>query len=106
MRYLVRKRKQHEKVGFPSISVDAKQREFIGNFQNPERTYRRKPLHVLESNSPSDADGVAIPYGVYDTIHNEGFVVVETSHQTFEFAVACVRRWWRREWQSPVDMEI
>ncbi|MCK6566267.1 MAG: ISAzo13 family transposase, partial [Anaerolineales bacterium] len=26
MRYLVRKRKQHEKAGFPSISVDAKQR--------------------------------------------------------------------------------
>jgi Rhodopirellula transposase DDE domain len=64
MRYLVRKRKQHEKAGFPSISVDAKQRELIGNFKNPGRTYRRRPLHVLESDYPSDADGVAIPYGV------------------------------------------
>jgi hypothetical protein len=60
----------------------------------------------LESDYPSDADGAAIPYGVYDTIHNEGFVVVETSHQTSEFAVAYIRRWWRREWQSPVDMEF
>jgi hypothetical protein len=94
MRYLVRKRKQHEKAGLPSISVDAKQRELIGNFKNPGRTYRRRPLHVLESDYPSDADGVAIPYGVYDTTNNEGFVVVGVSHQTPEFAVACIRRWW------------
>jgi len=94
MRYLVRKRKEHEKAGFPSISVDAKQRELIGNFKNPGRTYRRKRLAVLESDYPSDADGVAIPYGIYDTAHNEGFVVVGVSHQTPEFAVSCIRRWW------------
>jgi hypothetical protein len=96
MRYLVRTRKQHETAGFPSISVDAKQRELIGNFKNPGRTYRRKQLDVLESDYPSDADGVAIPYGVYDTTHNEGFVVVGISHQTPEFAVACIRRGWLR----------
>ena len=96
MRYLVRKRKQHEKAGFPSISVDAKQRELIGNFKNPGRTYGRKPKDVLESDYPSDADGVAIPYGIYDTAHDEGFVVVGISHQTSEFAVACLRRWWRK----------
>jgi Rhodopirellula transposase DDE domain len=96
MRYLVRMRKQHEKAGFPSISVDAKQRELIGNFKNPGRTYRRKPLAVMESDYPSDADGVAIPYGIYDTKHNEGLVVVGTSHQTPEFAAACIRRWWLR----------
>jgi hypothetical protein len=96
MHYLVRMRKQHEKAGFPSISIDAKQRELIGNFKNPGRTYRRKPLTVMESDYPSDADGVAIPYGIYDTVHNEGFVVVGTSHQTPEFAARCIRRWWLR----------
>lgn len=94
MRYLLRKRKQHEKAGFPSISVDAKQRELIGNFKNPGRTYRRSQLDVFESDYPSDADGVAIPYGIYDTACNEGFVVVGISHQTPEFAAACIRRWW------------
>jgi hypothetical protein len=96
MRYLVRKRKQHEKAGFPSLSIDAKQRELIGNFKNPGRTYRRKPKDVLESDYPSDADGIAIPYGIYDTAHNEGFVVVGVSHQTPEFAGACLRLWWRK----------
>jgi uncharacterized flavoprotein (TIGR03862 family) len=76
--------------------VDAKQRELIGNFKNPGRTYRRKRLDVLESDYPSDADGVAIPYGIYDTAHNAGFVVVGVSHQTPEFAVSSIRRWWCR----------
>jgi hypothetical protein len=96
MRHLMRKRKQHEKAGFPSISVDAKQRELIGNFKNPGRAYRQRQKDVLESDYPSDADGVAIPYGIYDTAHNEGFVVVGVSHQTAEFAVACIRLWWRK----------
>jgi hypothetical protein len=51
-------------VGFPSISVDARQRELIGNFKNPGCTYRRKPLDVLESDDPSQAEGLAIPYRI------------------------------------------
>ena len=49
---------------------------------------------MLEYDFPSDADGVAIPLGIYDVARNEGFVVVGTSHQTPEFAVAAIRRWW------------
>jgi len=94
MRYLIRKRWAFQKAGFPVISVDAKQRELIGNFKKPGRTYRRKALAVLESDYPSQADGVAIPYGIYDVARNEGFVVVGTSHQTPQFAVTALRRWW------------
>jgi hypothetical protein len=94
MRYLIRQRGAFQKAGFPVISVDAKQRELVGNFKNPGRTYRRKALEVLESDYPSEADGVAIPYGIYDVTRNEGFVVVGTSHQTPAFAVAAIRRWW------------
>jgi len=94
MRYLIRQRRVFQKAGFPVISVDAKQRELVGNFKNPGQTYRRKALDVLESDYPSQADGVALPYGIYDVARNEGFVVVGTSHQTPEFAVAAIRRWW------------
>jgi len=94
MRYLVRQRQAFQQAGFPVISVDAKQRELVGNFKNPGQTYRRKALDVLESDYPSQADGVAIPYGIYDAARHEGLVVVGTSHQTPEFAVAAIRRWW------------
>ncbi len=100
MRYLAHQRRAFQQAGFPVISVDAKQRELVGNFKNPGQTYRRKALDVLESDYPSEADGVAIPYGIYDATRNEGFVVVGTSHQTPKFAVAAIRRWWVRRGQQ------
>ncbi len=95
MRYVARQRRAHQRAGFPVISVDAKQRELIGNFKNPGQAWRRSAV-VLESDYPSEADGVAIPYGIYDVTRNEGFVVVGTSHQTPQFAVAAIRQWWRK----------
>jgi hypothetical protein len=94
MRYLIRKRNAHKRAGFPVISIDAKQRELIGNYKNPGRTWRKAPLDVLEDDYPSEADGVAIPYGIYDVTQDEGFVVVGTAHQTPAFAVAAIRFWW------------
>jgi hypothetical protein len=96
MKYVARQRRAYQEAGFPVISVDAKQRELIGNFKNPGQTWRKTPVMVLESDYPSEADGVAIPYGIYDLTRNEGFVVVGTSHQTPEFAVAAIRRWWHK----------
>jgi len=94
MRYLARKRRAFQKADFPVVSVDTKQRELIGNFKNPGRTWRQTCMDVLENDYPSQAEGVSIPYGIYDVARNEGFVVVGTSHQTPEFAVAAIRKWW------------
>ncbi len=38
----------------------------------------------------------AIPYGVYDVGRNEGLVNVGVDHDTAEFAVESILRWWRR----------
>ena len=40
--------------------------------------------------------GKAIPYGVYDMTANAGWVSVGVDHDTAEFAVETVRRWWRQ----------
>src|SRR3954447_19500179 len=39
-------------------------------------------------------DGKAAPYGVYDVVHNTGFVNVGVDHDTASFAVESIRRWW------------
>jgi Rhodopirellula transposase DDE domain len=39
--------------------------------------------------------GRAIPYGVYDVTANTGWVSVGIDHDTAEFAVETLRRWWR-----------
>jgi hypothetical protein len=97
MRYVARKRHAFRQAGWPVISVDGKQRELIGNFKNPGQTWRRRALEVWESDYPDDAEGVAIPYGIYDVGRNVGFVVVGTAHQTPEFAGMAIRRWWLKE---------
>lgn len=96
MRYIARVRRRFLKAGKPVVSVDTKKRELIGNFKNAGGTWRRKAREVLAYDYPSDADGVAIPFGIYDVARNEGFVVVGTSHQTPEFAVRSIKRWWLR----------
>ena len=100
MRYVARQRRAHQKADLPVISVDAKQRELIGLFKNPGRTWRQDQLDVWESDYPTQAEGIAIPYGIYDVTKNAGFVVVGTSHQTPEFVVAAIRRWWRQVGQK------
>ena len=78
----------------PIVSVDAKKRELIGLFKNQGRAWRKTPLDVGIYDFPSDADGVAIPYGIYDVTRGDGFVVVGTSHNTPAFAANAVSKWW------------
>lgn len=94
MRHLTQVRKRFLKRKLPVLSVDCKKKELIGQFRNPGRTWRQQPLQVLETDFPSDAKGKAVPYGIYDVHHNEGYMVVGVSHETAEFAIAAIRRWW------------
>jgi hypothetical protein len=80
--------------GWPVISVDAKKRELVGNFKNSGRAWRQERRAVNIYDFPSLAQGKAIPYGIYDIGHNQGFVSVGTSHNTPEFAIAAIRTWW------------
>lgn len=97
MRYLARKRRAFLKAKKPVISVDCKKKELIGNFKNPGRTWRREARSVLATDFPSDAEGKAIPYGVYDVARNRGFVGVGVAHETAQFAVNVIRSWWYTE---------
>ena len=87
-------RKFHS-ADLPVISVDGKKRELIGNFKNHGKTWRREAQEVNDHDFPSDATGVALPYGIYDVGRNAGMVVLGTSRETPAFAVDAVERWWR-----------
>jgi len=94
-RYSVRMRKLYLGKGLPVISVDTLKKELIGNFKQKGRCWRRGPRQVLDHDYPSWAQGQAIPVGIYDLGHNDGYVVVGTSHHTAAFITAAIRRWWR-----------
>jgi Rhodopirellula transposase DDE domain len=93
-RRLTRLRRLYITLGLPAISVDTKKKEWIGNFKNPGRCWRRHDRDVLDHDYPSWASGQAIPVGVYDLAHHDGYVLVGTSHDTPAFTVAAIRRWW------------
>jgi hypothetical protein len=84
-------------AGDPVISIDAKKREQVGNFKNGGREWEPvgASAEVNAHDFPSDAVGVALPYGVYDMGANTGWVNVGTDHDTAVFAAESVRRWWR-----------
>jgi hypothetical protein len=94
-RYLVRMRKLDRARGWPVISVDTKKKEWVGDFKNPGRKWRREDREVLDHDFPSWAIGRAILDGISDLACDDGLVVVGTSHETPRFAVASIRRWWR-----------
>jgi hypothetical protein len=96
--HIARRVKARQRCGEPAISVDTKKKETLGKLKNPGKTYRRKgsPVEVKTHDFPDKTLGKAIPYGVYDIEHNEAGVVVGISHDTAEFAVAAIRRWWER----------
>ena len=96
-RYLNGQVKRHLARGEPVLSVDTKKKERVGNFKNSGQTWRPQgqPWEVNLYDYPHLGKGPAIPYGAYDVHRNEGFVNVGMSHDTAEFAVESLRRWWK-----------
>jgi len=81
---------------WPVLSIDAKKRELIGWFKNAGTSWCREPCCVNVYDFRSLALGIGIPYGLYDSARNEGFVLVGTSANTAEFAVDALVWWWRK----------
>jgi Rhodopirellula transposase DDE domain len=95
--YINRRAKAFQKQGQPVVSVDTKKKELIGQFRNGGREWQPQgqPEEVQVYDFPDKVLGKVIPYGVYDEATNTGWVSVGVDHDTAEFAVETIRRWWR-----------
>jgi len=80
----------------PVISVDTKKKELVGEFKKGGQEWQPKgdPQQVRGNDFPGPKLGKANPYGVYDQYAHVGWVSVGTDHDTSEFAVESIRRWW------------
>ena len=94
--YIAEQRAKFAGRGLPVVSIDTKKRELVGNFKNSGSIWAKTPQAVNDHDFRSQADGIAIPYGVYDLSANRSFVVVGTSHDTPDFAADNLLRWWQR----------
>jgi hypothetical protein len=95
--HINRRVKALQRRGQPVISVDTKKKELVGDFRNGGREWRPagKPLEVRVHDFKDAELGKAIPYGVYDLTNNEAWVSVGIDHDTADFAVKTILRWWR-----------
>jgi len=94
--YIYAQVKQFQSRGDPVISVDTKKKELVGN---PKQTGSEwhpqgQPTKVQVHDFPDAELGKAAPYGVYYPILNIGWVNVGADHDTAQFAVESIRRWW------------
>jgi hypothetical protein len=96
--YINQQVKAFQQAGQPVVSVDAKKKEWVGDFANKGREYRPKgqPPAVRVYDFRDKELGKVCPYGVYDLTRNQGWVSVGTDHDTAQFAVESLRRWWYR----------
>ena len=96
---------------FRSSPSMPRKKSWWGNFKNGGSEWHPQgeptPVHVYDFLHL--AVGKATPYGVYDT-RNEGWVTVGADHDTAQFAVATIRRWWqgrgRRQYADAHDLYI
>ena len=96
--FIYKKIKRFQKKGYPIISVDTKKKELLGNFKNAGKEFRPKenPIEVECHDFPGKNIEKAAPYGVYDLTKNCGWVSVNVSSDTAEFAVATIKKWWHK----------
>ena len=94
--YLNAQAEEHMAAGCPVISVDTKKKELVGRYKNGGREWRPggEPEQVNVHDFAERDLGKAVPYGVYDVAANTGWVNVGTDHDTSQFAVQAIRRWW------------
>lgn len=96
-RYLIEQREQFVQAGQPVLSVDTKKKELVGNFNNAGRIWCEAAEVVNVHDFASQALGKAVPYGLYDLIHNCGTLYVGQSADTAEFAVDNLAHWCEHE---------
>ena len=87
-------KKKYQRQRNPVISVDTKKKEFLGMFYREGKLYTQERLESYDHDFRSFAEGVVVPYGIYDLKLNHGYLYLGTSRDTSEFACENIASWW------------
>lgn len=102
--YINKKVLEFQEKGQPAISVDTKKKELIGNYKNGGHEWciegHSKQVNMHDFESGVHSVKKAIPYGIYDIKWDIGWVNVGIDHDTGEFAVESIKKWWLKMGQK------
>jgi len=90
---IARLKQEYGDAGEPVLSIDTKKKEYVGNLYRAGKLYTTEVRETFDHDFPDLADGVIIPYGIYDIQRNEGFINLGNSRDTTEFACDSIKQW-------------
>jgi Rhodopirellula transposase DDE domain len=93
---ITRLKKKYLNAGLPVISIDTKKKELLGDFYRDGQIDTQETIEVNDHDFGSAGSGVVIPHGVYDVGRNQGFLHLNTSHDTSELACDSIAAWWEQ----------
>jgi hypothetical protein len=93
---IARLKAEYLSAGLPVLSIDTKKKELLGNFYRDGVLDTQETLQTNDHDFVSKGGGVLIPHGLYDVGRNEGFVHLNTSHDTTELACDSLALWWEQ----------
>ncbi len=92
---IARLKKKYLKAGLPVISMYTKKKELPGEFYRDGTIDTRETIETNDHDFGSSASSwTVIPHGLYDVGKNQGFIHLNTSHDTSELACDCLAAWW------------
>jgi hypothetical protein len=94
---IARLKKEYLEAGLPVISMDTKKKEVLGNFYRDGKIDTQETIETNDHDFGSAAAGVVIPHSLYDVGRNQGFVHLNTSHDTSELACDSIEAWWDQQ---------
>jgi Rhodopirellula transposase DDE domain len=97
---IARLKKEFLQDGLPVISMDTKKKELLGDFSRDGQIDTQGTIETNDHDFQSAAVGTVIPHGLYDVGKNQGFVHLNTSHDTSELACDSIAAWWEQQGQA------
>jgi Rhodopirellula transposase DDE domain len=94
---IARLKRQYLDLGLPVISMDTKKKELLGDFFRDGKIDTQGTIETNDHDFGSAGGGVVIPHGLYDVGKNQGFVHLNTSHDTSELACDSIATWWEQQ---------
>ena len=93
---IARIKREYLAAGLPVLSIDTKKKELLGNFYRAGLLDTQETIETNDHDFVSKGKGTLIPHGLYDVARNEGFVHLNTSHDTTELACDSIATWWEQ----------
>lgn len=87
-------KEEYKNKGNPVVSCDAKKKELLGALHRSGTAYSQSEKSSYDHDFNYLAEGLAIPYGVYDIFKNEAHIFLGTTCDTSEFATDAIEDWW------------